>query len=113
MLSTTPYPALYHPRRRARAAAGTRTTSWRCATAALPLPLPLILTLTRILTLIPNQVRDGGGECGVENMQTLCVACHQRKTGEEAKARRGVKRRNRKVGVEAGVEGLRKARARS
>ena len=58
-------------------------------------------------------VRDGGGECGVENMQTLCVACHQHKTGEEAQARRGVKRRHRKPGVGAGVEGPRKVRARS
>ena len=37
-------------------------------------------------------VSDGGGECGVDNMQTLCVVCHQRKTSE-AQARRSAKRR--------------------
>ena len=36
-------------------------------------------------------VRDGGGECGVENMQTLCVVCHQQKTSA-AQTRRGGKR---------------------
>jgi hypothetical protein len=30
-------------------------------------------------------VVDGGGECGLDNMQTLCVWCHREKT---ASARR-------------------------
>jgi hypothetical protein len=27
-------------------------------------------------------VADGGGECGLDNMQTLCVWCHREKTAE-------------------------------
>ena len=27
-------------------------------------------------------VADGGGSCGLENLQTLCVPCHKRKTRE-------------------------------
>eukprot|EP01006_Ploeotia_vitrea_P007454 TRINITY_DN17101_c0_g1_i2.p1 TRINITY_DN17101_c0_g1~~TRINITY_DN17101_c0_g1_i2.p1 ORF type:complete len:605 (+),score=77.32 TRINITY_DN17101_c0_g1_i2:2-1816(+) len=33
-------------------------------------------------------VHKGGGECGLENLQTLCAACHMGKTIEEAKARK-------------------------
>ena len=33
-------------------------------------------------------VRDGGGECTVENMQVLCVACHLDKTRREGRERR-------------------------
>lgn len=32
-------------------------------------------------------VEDGGGECGIENMQTLCIACHKKKTGRQASYR--------------------------
>ena len=32
-------------------------------------------------------VRDGGGECTVDNMQVLCVACHHTKTQQERKRR--------------------------
>jgi hypothetical protein len=33
-------------------------------------------------------VVDGGGECTVENMQVLCVACHLKKTRDETRERR-------------------------
>lgn len=32
-------------------------------------------------------VAKGGGECGLENLQTLCVWCHQKKTGSQASVR--------------------------
>ena len=32
-------------------------------------------------------VRDGGGECSVDNMQVLCVACHADKTQRERRER--------------------------
>ena len=33
-----------------------------------------------------HAVRDGGGGCGLGNLQTLCVVCHRRKSADEAKA---------------------------
>jgi 5-methylcytosine-specific restriction endonuclease McrA len=33
-------------------------------------------------------VAQGGGACGLENLQTLCYRCHQAKTRLEAVARR-------------------------
>ena len=38
-------------------------------------------------------VAQGGGECGVENMQVMCFACHQEKTAAEAGARAARRRR--------------------
>ena len=38
-------------------------------------------------------VAQGGGECGVENMQVLCWACHEEKTAAEAGARAATRRR--------------------
>lgn len=32
-------------------------------------------------------VVEGGGECGLENIQTACVWCHRQKTAEEAAER--------------------------
>ncbi|MCA9879596.1 MAG: HNH endonuclease, partial [Thermomicrobiales bacterium] len=42
-------------------------------------------------------VSEGGGECSLENMRTLCVPCHQVVTRELAK-RRTSHRRQRRVG---------------
>ena len=25
-------------------------------------------------------VKDGGGQCGLDNMRTLCIGCHKKKT---------------------------------
>ena len=44
-------------------------------------------------------VRDGGGECTIENMQVLCVACHVRKTRAEASAAAAARRQARRTGV--------------
>jgi 5-methylcytosine-specific restriction protein A len=38
-------------------------------------------------------VVEGGGECGLDNYQTLCIPCHNRKTAELA-ARRAQERRS-------------------
>jgi len=32
-------------------------------------------------------VHDGGGGCGLDNYQTLCLPCHKRKNAEHARAR--------------------------
>lgn len=32
-------------------------------------------------------VAEGGGSCGLENIQTLCTPCHKRKTAEQARRR--------------------------
>ena len=42
-------------------------------------------TLWAMDHIIP--VVDGGGECGAENLQTLCIFCHARKTAREARER--------------------------
>jgi 5-methylcytosine-specific restriction endonuclease McrA len=43
-------------------------------------------------------VADGGGSCGLENLQTLCSICHRKKTKEwfRNKYRRRWKSRKRK-----------------
>jgi len=33
------------------------------------------------------EVVKGGGECGLENMQTLCLWCHREKTARLARER--------------------------
>jgi len=35
-----------------------------------------------------KEVIDGGGECGLDNYQTLCKKCHKQKTKESAKTRK-------------------------
>ena len=34
-------------------------------------------------------VQEGGGACGLDNLQTLCVPCHQLKTARHAARRAG------------------------
>jgi hypothetical protein len=36
-------------------------------------------------------VKDGGGECGLDNITTMCVFCHKEKTAAERAARKGAK----------------------
>ncbi len=33
-------------------------------------------------------VAEGGGVCGLDNLQTLCLACHRQKTAAQRAARR-------------------------
>jgi 5-methylcytosine-specific restriction protein A len=46
-------------------------------------------------------VVDGGGECGLENIQTLCIWCHRAKTAALAR-RRAEERAAARNGTEAG-----------
>ncbi|XP_069717641.1 DNA annealing helicase and endonuclease ZRANB3 isoform X2 [Phaenicophaeus curvirostris] len=39
-------------------------------------------------------VYDGGGQCSLENLQTLCTLCHRERTAQQAKERSQVKRRS-------------------
>ncbi|NWH82722.1 ZRAB3 endonuclease, partial [Piaya cayana] len=39
-------------------------------------------------------VYDGGGQCSLENLQTLCTLCHRERTAKQAKERSQVKRRS-------------------
>jgi 5-methylcytosine-specific restriction endonuclease McrA len=40
-------------------------------------------------------VAEGGGECTLENIRTLCVPCHQRVTKDQARNRASRRRRER------------------
>uniref|UniRef100_A0A8C5TLQ3 Zinc finger RANBP2-type containing 3 n=1 Tax=Malurus cyaneus samueli TaxID=2593467 RepID=A0A8C5TLQ3_9PASS len=39
-------------------------------------------------------VYSGGGQCSLENLQTLCTACHRERTAKQAKERSQLKRRS-------------------
>ncbi|XP_072198416.1 DNA annealing helicase and endonuclease ZRANB3 [Excalfactoria chinensis] len=39
-------------------------------------------------------VYSGGGQCSLENLQTLCTVCHRERTAEQAKERSQMKRRS-------------------
>ncbi|OXB67712.1 hypothetical protein ASZ78_002794 [Callipepla squamata] len=39
-------------------------------------------------------VYSGGGQCSLENLQTLCTVCHRERTAQQAKERSQVKRRS-------------------
>lgn len=41
-------------------------------------------------------VAEGGGECGLDNYQTLCVQCHQNKTNREHERRAKLRKEQRK-----------------
>lgn len=43
-------------------------------------------------------VYKGGGECGVENLRTLCVVCHAKVTAEQARERAAERRRLKMAG---------------
>jgi 5-methylcytosine-specific restriction enzyme A len=42
-------------------------------------------------------VVEGGGECGLDNIQALCIPCHHRKTAELARKRKFDRARERQI----------------
>ncbi|NWI34302.1 ZRAB3 endonuclease, partial [Sula dactylatra] len=65
---------------------------------------PLLLQLNEIITN-PTEgqfwqadhikpVYSGGGQCSLENLQTLCTVCHRERTAQQAKERSQLKRRS-------------------
>lgn len=44
-------------------------------------------------------VVEGGGECGLDNLRTLCIPCHRRNTAELARRRAETRRRQMRLEV--------------
>eukprot|EP00760_Papus_ankaliazontas_P015126 PhM_4_TR16358/c0_g2_i1/m.81850 len=76
-----------------------------CLLSAMP-TLSLFPDAVRLAVYAPSEgalwqvdhvlpVADGGGMCGLENLQTLCTACHRQKTKWENEERRQAKRQRR------------------
>jgi 5-methylcytosine-specific restriction endonuclease McrA len=49
-------------------------------------------------------VVEGGGSCGLENLRTLCWACHRRETAELAKRRARERRANKPLPLLEAIE---------
>jgi 5-methylcytosine-specific restriction endonuclease McrA len=49
-------------------------------------------------------VVEGGGECTMANIRTLCVPCHQRVTKDQARTRASRRRRQRRFGNREGFD---------
>ena len=57
-------------------------------------------------------MHKGGGECSLDNMQTLCVPCHLKKSGQEAMERAREKREEKEREKEREEKGDRWERVR-
>ncbi|NXS04340.1 ZRAB3 endonuclease, partial [Oxylabes madagascariensis] len=67
-------------------------------------PVPCVLQLNEMLRSPAEgqfwqvdhiqPVYSGGGQCSLENLQTLCTACHRERTAKQAKERSQLKRRS-------------------
>lgn len=42
-------------------------------------------------------VKEGGGECGLENYQTLCFVCHKKASAEQARARAAARKAQKRL----------------